>query len=120
MMRGNHRHKIGRTPMIASAIIIGAVLVSNAGLSLPLPSWNCGKNRHAINAVLAGSDVNQANQSVLRGRAMIATSAVNVPADCIVHVARRTRRDGEMHPRYAGVRRDGGVVRSPRPLTAMS
>jgi hypothetical protein len=61
--------------MTASAIIIGAVLVSNASLSWPLQSWNCGTNRQTKSKVLAGNDVNQVNQSVFSGRAMNALSS---------------------------------------------
>jgi hypothetical protein len=120
MRLGNHLHKSGSAPMTASAIIIGAVLVSNAVFSCPLQSRNCGKNRQTVSAVLEGKEVNQANQSVRSGRAMHPASAADMPCRCIISVAATSKRYRQMHGCYAGMRRGGSVTSAPRPLTGMS
>jgi hypothetical protein len=120
MRLGNHRHSRGNRPTTASAIIIGAVLVSNAVFSCPLQSRNCGKNRQTVSAVLEGNEVNQANQSVRSGRAMHRPSAADMPWRCIISVAATSKRYRQMHGRYAGMRRGGSVASAPRSLTGMS
>jgi len=120
MRLGNHLHSRGIAPTIASAIIIGAVLVSNAVFSWPLQSRNCGKNRQTVSAVLEGKEVNQANQSVRSGRAIHAASAADVPRGCIISVAAPSNRYRQMHRCYAGMRRGGSVASAPRSLTEMS